>query len=242
MRAMMDPEHAKLASKFTLDSSFMFEGLEPELLEPLVTAASWKSLRPGEMLFNEGDPSNGFYGVLEGLLKVGVNAEDGHQRLIAILGPGDIVGEMGMVDGMARSADVLALRASELAFIRKDDFERIAEENPQIYRHILRAISIRLRRTNEAGSARSLLPLEGRLARALVGLADRFGNTLPDGRTLIRYKITQSDIGNMCGAARENVNRQFAEWRRKGLLSKISGYYCLHSKSEFDALADFNAL
>lgn len=238
----LDPEHAKLLSKFSLDSSFVFEGLERELLERLASVASWKSLRPGEMLFNAGDPSNGFYGVLEGLLKVGVTAEDGHQRLIAILGPGDIVGEMGVVDGLPRSADVIALRSSELAFIRKDEFERIAEANPRIYQHILRAISVRLRRTNEAGSARSLLPLEGRLARALVGLADRFGNALPDGRILIRYKITQSDIGNMCGAARENVNRQFANWRKDGLLSKISGYYCLHDRTEFDRLADFSGL
>ena len=238
----MDPEHAQLLDKFKLDSSFVFEGLDKDLLERLVSVASWKSLRPGEMLFHEGDASTGFYGVMEGLLKVSVNAEDGHQRLIAILGPGDIVGEMGVVDGLPRSADVIALRASELAYVRKDEFERIAEANPRIYRHILRAISIRLRRTNEAGSARSLLPLEGRLARALVGLADRFGNPLPDGRTLIRYKITQSDIGNMCGAARENVNRQFADWRRKELLSKISGYYCLHDKAEFDRLADFNTL
>ena len=239
---MMDPDHAKLLSKFSLDSSFVFEGLDEGLLERLATVASAKSLRPGEMLFHAGDASNGFYGVLDGLLKVGVTAEDGHARLIAILGPGDIVGEMGVVDGLPRSADVVALRASELAFVRKDDFEAIAEANPQIYRHILRAISIRLRRANEAGSARSLLPLEGRLARALVGLADRFGNNLPDGRTLIRYKITQSDIGNMCGAARENVNRQFAHWRQNGLLSKISGYYCLHDKAEFDRLADFSGL
>lgn len=229
----------KLLSKFSLDGSFVFKGLDPTLLERLASVATLRSLRPGEYLFHADDPSNGFYGVLDGLLKVGVTAEDGHARLIAILGPGDIVGEMGVVDGHPRSADVIALRASELAFIRLSDFEAIAEANPRIYRHILRAVSVRLRRTNEAGSARSLLPLEGRLARALLGLSERFGNDLPDGRTLIRYKITQTDIGNMCGAARENVNRQFANWKRDDLLSKISGYYCLHNKEEFNRMADF---
>ena len=220
-----------------LDRSFVFEGLDPELVNTLRFVATVHTVDQGEVLFRAGDDSTGFYSVVDGLLKISVTSDDGQERLIAIIGPDDIVGEMGVVDGLPRSADVTALRASELAHIRKADFEAIAQANPSLYQHILRALSGRLRQANDAGAARSMLPLEGRLAKALLSLADSFGNDLPDGRTVIRYKITQADIGNMCGAARENVNRQLGEWRRDGLVSKISGYYCLHDKRALGRMA-----
>jgi CRP/FNR family transcriptional regulator, cyclic AMP receptor protein len=94
----------------------------------------------------------------------------------------------------------------------------------------------RLRQRNEAYVVQQM-PVQARLARALLHLVRRFGQDLPDGRMLIRQKVSQAELGQMIGAARENVNRQLTEWCRAGTLSRISGYYCLASIEAVETLA-----
>ena len=97
-------------------------------------------------------------------------------------------------------------------------------------------LSARLRAGNER-YALQRMALGGRLARAMLQLAHSCGEELPDRRILIRQKVSQAELGNMIGAARENVNRQLAEWRRHRLLSRISGYYCLEDPAALEPLA-----
>ena len=152
--------------------------------------------------------------------------EDGNEALIAVLGKGDIIGEMALVDRQPRSATITALKPTELAHIATIEFERIADSNTEIYRHLLRVLSARLRLSNEDKAAREL-PLAGRLAKVLCRLAEAFGEPLPDGRILIRQKFSQAQLGQMAGCARENVNRQLGQWRDAGLVTQISGYHCI---------------
>ncbi|CAN0604844.1 unnamed protein product, partial [Ectocarpus sp. 12 AP-2014] len=122
---------------------------------------------------------------------------------------------------------VSALKAAQLAFIDKAAFERFADENPAVYRHMLSIVGKRLRQANDVLAARSFLPLPGRVAQTLLQLSETFGKPLDDGRVLIHYKLSQADIANMAGAARENVSRVLNDWKRAGIISRISGYYCL---------------
>ncbi|MEH0071539.1 Crp/Fnr family transcriptional regulator [Pannonibacter sp. Pt2-lr] len=183
--------------------------------------------KPGAILFETGDPGNGCYAILEGSLKVSILSVEGDEQLLAVLGPGDLVGELALLDGRPRSATVTALKAARLAFIDKSAFERFADENPQLYRHMLAIVGKRLRQSNDVLAARSFLPLPGRVAQTLMQLAETFGKPLDNGRILIHYKLSQSEIANMAGAARENVSRVLNDWKRLGTISRISGYYCL---------------
>ncbi|SHL43383.1 Crp/Fnr family transcriptional regulator [Roseibium suaedae] len=210
-----------------LRNSFSLEGLSADLAEQLASLARPMKIPAGTILFENGDPGNGCYAVLEGSLKVSILSVEGDEQLLAVLGPGDLVGELALLDGRPRSATVSALKEARLAFIDKAAFERFADENPAVYRHMLAIVSKRLRHSNDVLAARSFLPLPGRVAQTLLQLSETFGKTLDDGRVLIHYKLSQADIANMSGAARENVSRVLNDWRRCGTISRISGYYCL---------------
>ncbi|MDN3718303.1 Crp/Fnr family transcriptional regulator [Roseibium salinum] len=165
--------------------------------------------------------------MLEGSLKVSLMSIDGDEQLLAVLGPGDLVGELALLDGRPRSATVIALKEAQLAFIDKAAFQRFADEKPAVYRHMLSIVGKRLRHANDVLAARSFLPLPGRVAQTLLQLSETFGKPLDNGRVLIHYKLSQADIANMAGAARENVSRVLNDWKRSGTISRISGYYCL---------------
>lgn len=210
-----------------LKNSFSLQGLDDELTAGLSLLARPMKISAGTTLFENGDPGNGCYAVLEGSMKVSLLSVDGDEQLLAVLGPGDLVGELALLDGRPRSATVSALKDAQLAFIDKAAFERFADENPAVYRHMLAIVGKRLRHANDVLAARSFLPLPGRVAQTLLQLSETFGKQLDDGRMLIHYKLSQADIANMSGAARENVSRVLNDWKRSGTISRISGYYCL---------------
>ena len=96
----------------------------------------------------------------------------------------------------------------------------------------------RLRKADQLVAAASFLPLKGRVARALLDLAKAFGNEVDGGRVVIQQKISQSDIADMAGIARENVSRILNEWMRLKLISRLSGYYCLESTAKLEKEID----
>jgi CRP/FNR family cyclic AMP-dependent transcriptional regulator len=196
------------------------------------------SLGAEQCLFLAGDASNGCYRVDEGLLKVNIITAAGTARILAILGPGAIVGELSMLDGRPRSASVEAIRPSRLCFISNTVFEDFTTCHPELYRQLAVLLAERLRATNHALVAATLMSLKGRTARALLSLADAFGQSVGDGRILIRQRVTQADIAAMAGISRENASRVLSLWVRDAALSRISGYYCLENKAAIEGELD----
>ena len=127
------------------------------------------------MLFVAGDSGDGCYRIEKGLLKVSIVSASGTERILAILGPGAIVGELAMLDGLPRSASVVALRDSELTFVSKAKFDECANKHPDLYPPLLMLLVARLRETNDIVAAESFLPLRGRVAQMLIELAKHFG-------------------------------------------------------------------
>jgi CRP-like cAMP-binding protein len=166
-----------------------------------------------------------------------VISSTGGERILAILGPGAVVGELSIIDELPRSASVTAIRDSQLSFISRQQFAVAAKTHPEVYRHITTLLAARLRDTNNVVAAASFLPLKGRVARALVDLASAFGEDVGGNRILIRQKISQSDVAAMAGIARENVSRILNEWMREKLISRVSGYYCLDNTAELEKAA-----
>jgi CRP/FNR family transcriptional regulator, cyclic AMP receptor protein len=190
-----------------------------------------QTLAADQTLFMAGDEGDGCYRVEDGLLKASVAAPNGGERILAILGPGSVVGELSMIDGAPRSASVAALRESKLCFVSRADFEAFGQSSPQLYRHVMTVLARRLRDTNDALAASSFLSVKGRVARALLNLAEAFGRDVGSGRILIRQKVTQSDLAAMAGIARENVSRVLKDWMTHSLVSRLAGYYCLENKA-----------
>ena len=208
-----------------------FAVLPAELSRGLFERASITRLAADQTLFLAGDAGDACYRVEAGLLKASVFTPGGGERILAIFGPGSLVGELSMIDGRARSASVAALCPSELSLVSRAAFEAFARSNPELCRHIMMLLARRLRETNAALAAATFLPLQGRIARVLLNLAAAFGNDIGGGRILIRQKVTQSDLAGMAGLARENASRILKDWTDRSLVSRRAGYYYLENKA-----------
>ena len=208
----------------------LLAALPPELSQSLFAKARPLALKADQTLFVAGDEGDGCYRVEEGLLKASIAAPAGGERILAVLGPGSVLGELSMIDGGPRSASVTALRDSKLSFVGRAAFEAFGESRPDLYRHIATLLAQRLRDTDEALVATNFLSVKGRVARAMLSLADAFGSDIGQGRILIRQKVSQSDLAAMAGIARENVSRVLNEWGSRSLVKRLAGYYCLENR------------
>jgi CRP-like cAMP-binding protein len=216
----------------------LFSDLPAPLFAGLFAAAHPVRLTADQMLFLAGDAGDGCYLIEEGLLKVTAVSPAGGERILAILGPGAVVGELSMIDGAPRSNSVCAVRDCALRFIGRGDFQAFSQQHPEIYRHIVSVLAKRLRDTNLTVAAASFLTLKGRVARALITLAEAFGHEVDGGRIVIRQKVSQSDLAAMTGIARENVSRILSEWMRLKVVSRIASYYCLERRGALDREAE----
>src|SRR5262245_5901171 len=196
-------------------SGSLFEGAKPR----------W--LKAGDALFIGGQPGEGCYRLERGLLKVVVTSPEGKERILALLGAGAIVGDPAMIDGGPRSASVFAVEDCELSFISRTAFEEQTLQNPQIYRYLINVVAARLRRTDQAMAADSCLSVPGRLARALLDLAEHVGEDDGMGGIVIRHKIGQNDLAAMTGLARESVSRVLSDWKRRQVVTREAGFYRL---------------
>jgi CRP/FNR family cyclic AMP-dependent transcriptional regulator len=216
-----------MVSKPPRTTTNLLSDLPDELSARLLASATSCHLSADQGLFLAGDPGDGFYRLDDGLLKVSIASASGAERILAILGPGSVVGDLAIIDGKPRSASVTALRDSKLRFVSRTAFEAFAAERPEVYKYFAMVLAARLRDTDQIVAAGSFLPLKGRVARALLDLAHAFGHNVGGTRVVIRQKISQSDLAAMAGIARENVSRIMNQWMRMKIITRLSGYYCL---------------
>jgi CRP-like cAMP-binding protein len=216
----------------------VLSSLPAELSSRLFTRAQLVSLDADETLFLAGDAGNGCYRVDDGLLKASVISPTGGERILAIFGAGAVIGELSMIDGAPRSASVTAIRSAKLQLVSRATFDAFGEAHPDVYRHLVALLVRRLRDTNNSLVATSFLSVKGRVARALLNLAEAFGHDVGQGRILVRQKVTQSDLAAMAGIARENVSRVLQDWMRRKVVSRLAGYYCLENKGALTRESD----
>jgi CRP/FNR family cyclic AMP-dependent transcriptional regulator len=205
--------------------------LSPELF----ASAKRVRLAAGNALFLAGDSDDDCYRIEDGLLKVTMASHSGDERILAFVGRGDIVGELAMIDGLPRSASVVAVRDATLSCLSRTAFETFAKKHPELYKLLVGLLAKRLRGTDTVVAAGSFLSLKGRVARTMLELAEHFGQEeVGSGRIVIRQKISQDDLAAMAGVARENLNKILNDWQRRKLVTRQSGYYCLENKAQLE--------
>ena len=212
--------------------------LPEHLLARLFGGATTVRLKTDEMLFLAGDTGDGCYRVEDGLLKVTMVSRTGKERILAFLGPGAIVGEMSIIDGLPRSANVVAVRPAILRFLRRTDFQHFAKIHPEVYESLVALLVARLRETDMTIAAETFLPVRGRIACTLLELAQEFGRDVGSGRIVIHQKICQADVAAMAGVSREQVNRTLNDWKRRQLVNQLDGYYCIENQAQLQKEAE----
>src|SRR6188768_1275459 len=195
----------------------LFSGLDDEVASALEASMSSSSLRRGEILFSEGDDGNQLYVVTEGKIKLGRTSPDGRENLLAILGPGQMFGELSLFDPGPRSATVTAVTDAAFASLSHEDPLRWLEVRPVVARGLLTQLAGRLRKANDVVADLVFSDVPGRVAKALLDLADRFGRTADDG-VHVHHDLTQEELAQLVGASRETVNKALADFASRGWL------------------------
>lgn len=201
----------------------LFTGLTDAQLERVNQLAHRKIFPAGAAVITMETPGEVVYAILKGTVKIKIDQVDGTEVIIAMLGPGEVVGELSVLDSYGRSADVLTLEDTTLVWLDRAGFESLLREIPAIKDNMLRLLSRRVRLSTEQIQALCTLDVYGKVARQLLVFADQYGVTTSEGRT-IPMRLTQSDVAGMVGASRERVNQVFVSLRGRKLLAVDKDY------------------
>ena len=193
----------------------LFASLDDQAFAALTEELTEVDLSRGSTLFHEGDPGDQLYFIIAGKIKLGRTAPDGRESLVAIMGPGELFGEMALFDPSPRSTSATAVSETRLAGLKHENLKKVIERSPDVSAQLLQALARRLRRTNESLADLVFSDVPGRVAKALLDLADRFGRPATDG-ILVAHELTQEELAQLVGASRETVNKALAEFVQRG--------------------------
>ncbi len=195
----------------------LFEGLDEEGTRALRAAVTEVRLARGERLFDEGDTGDRLYVVLDGKIKLTRASADGRENVTSVLGPSEMFGELSLFDPRPRTMGAVAVTDARLAALDHDDLRKWLADRPDVAMHLLQALVRRLRRTNDVLSDLVFTDVPGRVAKALLDLAGRFGTEQPDGLQ-VNHDLTQEELAQLVGASRETVNKALADFAARGWL------------------------
>lgn len=195
----------------------LFNGLDDAASGALESSMSTVTLRRGEILFGEGDEGDQLYVVIDGKIKLGRRSVDGRENLIAILGPGQMFGELSFFDPGPRSATATAVTDVELRSLGHSALNPVLQSHPDVAYALLNQLAGRLRRTNEVVGDLVFSDVPGRVSKALLDLASRFGRQADDG-IHVNHDLTQEELAQLVGASRETVNKALADFASRGWL------------------------
>lgn len=192
----------------------LFSGLNEGELERLSRVSGRRRAERGEFIVRAGDKTDSLYILLTGRAKVTNSDEEGREIILAILGPGEFFGEMGLIDGSPRSADVVAKEPCELLILGAAEFQRCLKENFDVAARLMQILVRRLREADRKIESLALLDVYGRVARLLLEMSEE-----ENGRKVVRKKISKQDIARMIGASREMVSKVVRDLEASGYIA-----------------------
>jgi CRP/FNR family transcriptional regulator, cyclic AMP receptor protein len=193
----------------------LFEALSEEDASALRSGIIDVHLDRGERLFTEGDTGDKLYIILTGKIKLTKAAPDGRENLLSVHGPGEMFGELSLFDPIPRTSSATAVTSAHLAGLTHDDVHQWLSTRPKVAMYLLQALAQRLRRINEVKADLVFTDVPGRVAKALLDLAERFGVATPDG-IQVNHDLTQEELAQLVGASRETVNKALADFTARG--------------------------
>jgi CRP/FNR family transcriptional regulator, cyclic AMP receptor protein len=200
-----------------LSGHFLFRQLRDAELTALLAHARTEHRKANEVIFHKDSPGFGLMAVLSGRVKITSAGADGKEVVLNIIDPGEVFGEVALLDGKPRTADAVAISPTELLVIDRRDFVPFLESNPRVAIRLLEVLCERLRRTSEQLQDVLFLDLRARLAKTLLRLAKTHGQATAGGHR-IDLRLSQSEIGNMTGLTRESINKQLRDWQKRKLI------------------------
>ncbi len=213
----------------------LFRELSEEELDQLITVARIEEVRAKAPIFHKGAPGESMMAVVTGEVKISAPAADGREIVLAMMGPGEVFGEIALLDGCDRTADATAVTNCTLLVVHRRDFLPFLNAHPHVAIRLLRVVCQRLRRTTEQVEDLLFLNLPSRLAKKLLYLSGAADDRRRERAPIIRQ--SQREIGNLVGLSRESINKQLSRWQKEGLLTLRDGMIVLE---DLESLRDIS--
>lgn len=208
-----------LAEKPSLTDVALFRGLTPVQVAWLEERLRRKVFPAGSSIMTVQQPGEVVYIIQSGTVKIHAEQMDGTDVIIALLGAGDTVGEMSLLDSAGRCASVVTLEDSTLLWMDRQSFQSSLERFPVIANNLVHILLERLRLANEQIQALATLNVYGRVARQLLAFAQKYGKPNAEGDILIPIRLTQGDMADLVGASRKRVNQVMVMYKRRRYIS-----------------------
>jgi CRP/FNR family transcriptional regulator, cyclic AMP receptor protein len=208
----------------------LFQGVEPSAVSALTRQLHPVDFPRGHTLFAEGEPGDRLYIIISGKVKLGRRCFDGREKLLTIMGPSDMFGEMSVFDPGPRTSSATTITEVRAVSMDRAALSAWIVDRPEITERLLRVLARRLRRTNDDLADLIFTDVPGRVAKQLLQLAQRFG-TREDGAMRVTHDLTQEEIAQLVGASRETVNKALVDFAHRGWIT-VEGKSVLISDSE----------
>ena len=215
-----------------LQSVPIFSDLSASDLNKIAERMVLRVFTKGQMILLEDDLGQTFFVIGGGSVKITRLSDDGREVILAMLGESDFFGEMSLLDGAGRSANVVALEASDVLTLARNDFLEILQEYPKISISLLEELTQRIRKSDQQIESLSLSDVEQRIGITLIRLAEELG-TIKRGSVKIKNLPYQQDIANMAGTSRETVSRTFKLLEEKGLVTREGRKLTIYNFNQF---------
>ena len=219
-----------------LGDCVLFSGLSAEERAAIAAQARIRTFNAGETVFNLGSPGDHMMAVLSGTIRISVPSPDGKELVLTLIQPGEVFGELAVLDGKERSADAVAENACTLAMLYRSDVLSFFQRNPSAWLKLVEVLCQRLRRTDQAFAEVALLQLPVRLAKMMLRLVEVRTNSAP--ATAAKIHFSQRELANMVGGARESVNRCLRNWQRRGIVQISEGSIVVLNQDALEDIAE----
>jgi len=197
----------------------LFSSLSNEELEKVVALTNVCKYKKDDLILLELEEGNSLFIIAKGSVKISRMSDSGKEVILAILGTGDFFGELSLMDGLARSANVTAIEDSEVLVLRRDDFLELIKEYPEITISLLKELAKRIRKSDAQIKSLSLLDANGKVASALLQLIGGTG-TIVNNSAIIRKLPSQQNLASMAGTSRETISRVMRNFIKNGYIKR----------------------
>jgi CRP/FNR family cyclic AMP-dependent transcriptional regulator len=233
----VEPQEIDLkGARQLLGNCILFGGLSTDERAAIVARARIRTVDAGEIVFAIGSPGDQMMALLRGTIRISVPSSEGKELSLAIIRPGEVFGELAVLDGKERSADAIAESACTLAILDRNDILSFFERNPSVWPKLVKVLCQRLRHTDQVFAEVALLELPARLAKSMLRLVDLQSTSAPGKRPVIRF--SQRELANMVGGTRESVNRCLRNWQRNGIVQIAEGSIIITNRSALENMAE----
>jgi CRP/FNR family transcriptional regulator, cyclic AMP receptor protein len=233
----MEPQETELTrARQLLGNCVLFSGLSADERAAVVARARIRTVNGEETIFAIGSPGDQMMALLRGTVRISVPSFEGRELLLAIIRPGEVFGELAVLDGKERSADAIAESPCTLAILDRHDILSFFERNPSAWPKLVKVLCQRLRHTDQVFAEVALLQLPAKLAKSMLRLLDLDTTLAPRKRPVIHY--SQRELANMVGGTRESVNRCLRNWQRNGIVQITEGSIIITNRPALEQMAE----